>query len=339
MEPTQPIDKDAAAFEPVPPSLQFDAAPDTGASTPTADARAAGGTMADDPAEQPADDLDARAPEGLSRGRRGRTTALGAIVLTAILSATLASAGTAAVLGAARTGTATASPAASTGSSAAGSTSGSTGTSDPIVTASVRADASVVTISWSSAQTVQGYFGPQQVQGTETGSGIIFNSNGWILTNRHVVSGATSVTVQLADGRQYTGKVYGTASNTDLAIVKVNATGLPAAAIGDSGSLQIGETVIAIGSPLAQFTNTVTTGVVSALNRAIAVQNEHLSGLIQTDAPVNPGNSGGPLLNVAGQVIGVNTAMAGSAQGIAFAIPINVAKPFMAEALAGKPLS
>ena len=279
---------------------------------------------------------------GIPASGRRRGSTLAAVLAAALLSATLASTGTYALLQASGTGAGSAlhsSGGTGTGAVDATTAAAVAGGSAGIVQASARADASVVTITASGAQTVQGFFGPQQVQQTDVGSGIIFNGNGWILTNRHVVSGSTTVSVRLADGRTLSGHVYGTASNTDLAIVKVDATGLPAATIGDSSALQIGQTVIAIGSPLASYTNTVTTGIVSALGRAINAQGEQLSGLIQTDAPLNPGNSGGPLLDAAGRVIGVNTAMAASAQGIAFAIPINVARPYMAEALAGRSLS
>jgi serine protease Do len=132
---------------------------------------------------------------------------------------------------------------------------------------------------------------------------------------------------------------------TDLAIVKISASGLPTAQIGSSAELAIGQLAIAIGDPLGTFENTVTTGVVSGHGRQIQagdvtdLSGEQLNNLIQTDAAINPGNSGGPLLNSAGQVIGVNTAVAGSAQGIGFAIPIDVAKPLMQQALAGKQLT
>ena len=178
-----------------------------------------------------------------------------------------------------------------------------------------------------------------------SGSGFIFNPNGWILTNRHVVEGANQIQVVLADSRTFTGTVYGIDTLTDLAIVKVNATGLPTAPLGTSADLQQGQLAIAIGNPLGTFENTVTTGVISGLGRQITAgdvsqtSSEQLNNLIQTDAAINPGNSGGPLLNSAGEVIGVNTAVASSAQGIGFAIPIDAAKEILAEALAGKQLT
>jgi len=178
-----------------------------------------------------------------------------------------------------------------------------------------------------------------------SGSGFIFNSNGWILTNRHVVERASQIQVVLADSRTFTGTVYGIDTLTDLAIVKVDATGLPTAPLGTSADLQQGQLAIAIGNPLGNFENTVTTGVISGLGRQITAgdvsqtSSEQLNNLIQTDAAINPGNSGGPLLNSAGEVIGVNTAVASSAQGIGFAIPVDAAKEILAEALAGKPLA
>jgi S1-C subfamily serine protease len=181
--------------------------------------------------------------------------------------------------------------------------------------------------------------------GTGIGSGMIYDANGWILTNKHVVDGASRLEVRLADSRTFTGRVYGTDPLTDLAIVKIDATGLPTVQLGTSDQLTIGQMANAIGDPLGTFENTVTTGVVSGLGRQIqagdatGLSGEQLNNLIQTDAAINPGNSGGPLLNSAGQVIGVNTAVAGSAQGIGFAIPIDVAKPIMQQAIDGKQLT
>ena len=183
------------------------------------------------------------------------------------------------------------------------------------------------------------------VGGEATGSGFIFDANGWILTNRHVVADAQKITVILSDSRELEGTVYGIDSLTDLAIVKVDATVLPTVKIGSSSDLEQGQLAIAIGNPLGEFENTVTTGVISGLGRQIvagsqaASSSEQLNNLIQTDAAINPGNSGGPLLDSAGQVIGVNTAVSQDAQGIGFAIPIDVATPIMQQAMAGKPLT
>ncbi|MDP9272937.1 MAG: trypsin-like peptidase domain-containing protein [Chloroflexota bacterium] len=176
------------------------------------------------------------------------------------------------------------------------------------------------------------------------GSGFIFNARGWILTNRHVVQGADQLQVQLHDTRVFDAHVYGIDTLTDLAIIKIDASNLPTAPIGASTNLEPGQLAIAIGNPLGTFENTVTTGVVSGLGRQITAgdagqaTSEQLNNLIQTDAAINPGNSGGPLVNSAGQVIGINTAVSQEAQGIGFAIPVDYAKPIMAQALAAKPL-
>src|SRR6476661_4449369 len=177
--------------------------------------------------------------------------------------------------------------------------------------------------------------------GTATGSGVIFDPSGLILTNHHVVAGDPSkLTVNLKDGRSFDATVYGVDTLTDLAIVKVDATGLPTAPIGDSSSIQVGQQGIAIGSPLGQFTDTVTSGIISAIGRSIPVdQSTVLSNLIQTDTAINPGNSGGPLLDPTGSVIGINTAVAGGSQGIGFAIPINIARPLLTQASAGQALA
>ncbi len=178
------------------------------------------------------------------------------------------------------------------------------------------------------------------IPATGVGSGVIFDSNGWILTNHHVVEGGEKFDVELKDGRVLSGKVYGIDTLTDLAIVKIDAVGLPTAAIGESDALKVGQLVIAIGSPLGTYSNSVTSGIVSAKGRSIVTDgNESLTNLIQTDAAINPGNSGGPLLDAGGNVIGINTAIATNSNGIGFAIPIDIARPIMAQAVAGQPLS
>jgi len=172
------------------------------------------------------------------------------------------------------------------------------------------------------------------------GSGVIFDANGWIITNKHVASGAQTLTVTLEDGRQFNGTVYGIDTLTDLAIVKVEATGLPTAPIGDSSTAKVGQLAIAIGSPLGTYTNSVTAGILSAFGRTITVQDGTIiRNLIQTDAAINKGNSGGALLDSGGNVIGINTAVAEAAEGIGFAIPINIARPIMQQALAGQQLA
>ena len=177
--------------------------------------------------------------------------------------------------------------------------------------------------------------------GSAIGSGVIFDANGLILTNHHVVEGNPSkLTVTLKDGRSFDASVYGVDTLTDLAIVKVDATGLPTAAIGDSSTVQVGQQAFAIGSPLGTFTDSVTSGIISALGRTIPVEGGTiLDNLIQTDTAINPGNSGGPLLDPSGKVIGINTAGATGSQGIGFAIPIDIARPLLAQASAGQPLA
>ena len=136
---------------------------------------------------------------------------------------------------------------------------------------------------------------------TGVGSGVIYDGAGWILTNRHVVEGSDSLAVELNDGRVLDGTVYGIDTLTDLAIVKVEGTDLPTAALGDSSALKVGQLVVAIGSPLGTYTNSVTSGIVSAKGRSITADgNQNLNNLIQTDAAINPGNSGGPLLDANG---------------------------------------
>jgi S1-C subfamily serine protease len=160
-----------------------------------------------------------------------------------------------------------------------------------------------------------------------TGSGFIISNDGKIITNAHVVAGANKVTVTLKDGRTLNGKVLGSDSLTDVAVVQVEADNLPKVKLGNSESLQVGEWAIAIGNPLG-LDNTVTTGIISAKDRhgsQIGASDKRVD-FLQTDAAINPGNSGGPLLNANGEVIGVNTAIIQNAQGLGFAIPINTAQ-------------
>jgi Do/DeqQ family serine protease len=159
-----------------------------------------------------------------------------------------------------------------------------------------------------------------------TGSGFIISKDGQILTNAHVVDGATNVNVILKDGRRFTGKVLGTDPVTDVAVIKIQANNLPTAKLGNSEGLRPGEWAIAIGNPLG-LDSTVTTGIISATGRsssAVGVPDKRVA-FIQTDAAINPGNSGGPLLNQRGEVVGMNTAIIQGTQGLGFAIPINTA--------------
>ena len=144
--------------------------------------------------------------------------------------------------------------------------------------------------------------------------------------------------MELKDGTTYPGQIYGIDTLTDLAIVKIDAKDLTAAGLGDSDALRVGQLVVAIGSPLGTFSNTVTSGIVSAKGRKIQTDGSSLRNLIQTDAAINPGNSGGPLLDASSAVIGINTAIARDSTGIGFSIPINLAKPLMSQALAGQQL-
>ncbi len=185
------------------------------------------------------------------------------------------------------------------------------------------------------AQQGTGFFG-RSVQGE--GSGIVVDSNGNILTNNHVVAGATSVTVNFSSGKTATANVVGTDAVKDLAVINVgssNVSGITPLTLGDSSTLKVGQLAIAIGSPFG-YENTVTVGVISGLNRSIS--DSSYTGMIQTDAALNPGNSGGPLLDANGAVIGINTAIETSstgARGIGFAIPINVAKNELSSLEAG----
>lgn len=163
--------------------------------------------------------------------------------------------------------------------------------------------------------------GPHKFHQRGSGSGLIVRSDGYILTNNHVVRNADSIKVNTSDNRTFEGKVVGRDSFTDLALVKVDASNLPVARFGNSNAIKAGDWAIAIGSPLG-LSHTVTLGIISALARPLTGTID----LIQTDAAINPGNSGGPLLNIRGEVIGVNTAIYNNAQNIGFAIPIAVAR-------------
>jgi len=180
---------------------------------------------------------------------------------------------------------------------------------------------------------------PQVEQGS--GSGFLVSQDGYILTNNHVVQGADRVTVRLFDNREFTAKTIGTDPSTDVAVIKIQATGLPTVRLGDADSTEIGNWVLAIGNPLGEnFTFTVTAGIVSAKGRLLAGLNQSryaIQDFIQTDAAINPGNSGGPLVNVRGEVIGINSAIAsetGYYAGYGFAIPINLARTVMTQLIA-----
>ncbi len=202
----------------------------------------------------------------------------------------------------------------------------------PIVAAAKKVGPAVVGIT--NKAYIRDFFNRVQLRDRGTGSGVIYDSQrGYIATNNHVVEGASEIIVSLNDGRSVKGKVLGADAATDLAVVQIESKNLPQAVFGDSDSLQVGEPAIAIGNPLGlEFRGSVTAGVISALNRTINL-GERKFNLIQTDAAISPGNSGGALVNADGEVVGINSAkiVVGGVEGIGFAIPINTAKPILDE--------
>jgi serine protease Do len=163
-------------------------------------------------------------------------------------------------------------------------------------------------------------------------TGFVIDSDGIIVTNDHVIDSARSISVTTSDGRRLTARVLGEDASSDLAVLAVDATGLPAIELGDSNQVQVGDDVVAIGNALDLDGGlSATRGIVSGLNREIPTENGRLTGLIQTDAAINPGNSGGPLVDAQGRVIGINTAIANpiTAQNVGFVIPISQAKPII----------
>jgi len=200
---------------------------------------------------------------------------------------------------------------------------------------------SVVSILTSTTQS-SGFYG-QVYNQQGAGTGMIVSANGYVMTNKHVVEGADTVTVVLPDGTQYENvEVLGADPLNDLAFLKIKGVNdLPAITLGDSKTIRIGQSVVAIGNALGQYQNSVTSGIISGTGRPVIAssdgtangQAESLNDLIQTDAAINSGNSGGPLLNLKGQVIGINTAIAADAQSIGFAIPISAAKGLLAHVI------
>jgi S1-C subfamily serine protease len=269
--------------------------------------------------------------------RSSRAGAARLVVVAAALSALLSSGMTFAAFQLGKAGT-SATPAASAAAAVATPSPvlGSLTTAEGVAVATrVAADAapSVVTVVTQDAGGVDPFTGGTGATGS--GSGFVVSADGLILTNNHVVSGATAIHVTFESGRDLTATVVATDAQLDLALIKVAATGLTPLPLGDSSALTVGEVAIAIGSPLGTFSDTITQGIVSGLGRTIDVREtgsrrtSHLTGLIQTDAAINPGNSGGPLLDGAGRVIGVVTATASNSQGVGFAIPIAVALPLI----------
>ena len=202
--------------------------------------------------------------------------------------------------------------------------------SSAVVDVAKKLSPSVVSIT-SKAVTTNFFGGSQTSEGQ--GTGIILTSDGLILTNNHVISGSSSLTVFTSDGKQYTASLVAADPNNDYAFIRIKASGLTAAKLGSSSNVQIGQRVVAIGNALGQFQNTVTDGIISGKGRPVTASDsgtgagaEQLQNLFQTDAAINPGNSGGPLVDLDGNVIGMNTAVAGNAQNIGFAIPVDEIK-------------
>lgn len=285
-------------------------------------------------------DSPAAAPQSPAPTHRARVSGAAQLMLVAVISAVVASASTVGVLGAF-----TITPQASQAPGAASSASNQPGVqlaansddAQDLTDVVARATQSVVTIT--SQGVSRSRFSPFGVPSTGVGSGVVVSADGLILTNNHVVDGADQLTVTTADGQELSATVVKADATHDIAIIRAMTGTLTAATLGNSSTIKVGETVLAIGSPLGEFTETVTRGIVSALDRSITVGNEQtgraedLSDLIQTDAAINPGNSGGALINERGEVIGMNTAVAGSAEGIGFAIPINAAKEMIDQAV------
>ena len=200
----------------------------------------------------------------------------------------------------------------------------------PVVAIAEKVTPSVVGVkTFGTAYTYWGQRIPNQELGS--GSGIIYSKDGYIITNYHVIEDATSVMITLSDGTEYDARIIGSDSSSDLAVLKVEAEKLPAADFGDSSALQIGELVVAIGNPLG-YENTVTDGIVSGLNRQLTDYIDSAT-LIQTNATINSGNSGGALVNSRGEVVGINSAklVASNAEGMGFALSINEVKPIVEE--------
>jgi serine protease Do len=290
-----------------------------------------------EPSSQPRFETSPRThPPGPAREKTGRRP-FGTVIAAAVLAAVLASGSTAAIVGLVHPGTTAPAAAAPTPNAAVTTTGGTTTLQQEDITAVVAAAReSVVTLT----SEISGVRGPFGGTATGVGSGIILTADGYALTNRHVVEGSKSLSATTADGTEYPATVVTLSDTQDLALVKIEATGLQPATISPSSAIKVGQTAIAIGSPLGTYTETVTKGIISALDRTVTVQDDQtgrpvtLRGLIQTDAAINPGNSGGPLLDALGQVVGVNTATASSAQGLGFAIPIQEAASLIAQARA-----
>ncbi len=331
-----PVTEAARLADPEPPA----------AATPDAAASDAAWTP---PAAQPPFDGQAAAtwPNPPTRpsppDRPSRATGARLVVLAAALSAVLSSGMTFAALQLGASGAAVAPAATATAAAAtpgatppAQGTLAAAGGVDVATRVATDAAASVVTIATEQAGVFDPFTG--SAGSTGSGSGFVVSADGLILTNNHVIKGATTINVEFENGRQVGATVVATDPQLDLALVRVSAGSLTPLALGDSTALTVGEVAIAIGSPLGTFSDTITQGIVSGLGRSIDVRDGtsrrtiHLSGLIQTDAAISPGNSGGPLFDAAGKVIGIVTASASNAQGVGFAVPIAAALPLIRSA-------
>ena len=276
--------------------------------------------------------------EGAVRGTRTGRGGMGTILGAALLSAALASGGTVVALNASGAFDRPAAVPSTPTVTSVGANNQPVTIDESSATINVAAKASPAVVRITVGGSVDTSTGI--IPETGVGSGVLYDSRGWILTNRHVVEGSDTLSVELNDGRVLRGTVYGIDTLTDLAIVKVEGTDLPVAQLGQSSALKVGQLVVAIGSPLGTYSNSVTSGIVSAKGRTITTDgNTNLNNLIQTDAAINPGNSGGPLLDAAANVVGINTAIAADSNGIGFAIPIDIARPIMEQAVAGEQLA
>jgi S1-C subfamily serine protease len=269
-----------------------------------------------------------RSPTGPKR-RRGGLGVAGLVLATAVLSAVISAAGTYVAVFLARPA-----PMPAASGRPADAQLISLTQSDAVVRVAAAVKPSVVTVTAAGVTSVT----PFSVPVAGAGSGFVVGAGGLILTNYHVVAGASSLMVTLDDTRQVAAALVSTDALHDLALIKVNVTGLIPITLGDSGTVRVGQLAIAIGSPLGTFTDSVTQGIVSGIDRTVIVDDgatqteKNLTGLIQTDAAINPGNSGGPLLDANGSVVGVITASVGSAEGMGFAVPINQAKEMISAA-------
>lgn len=212
------------------------------------------------------------------------------------------------------------------------------GSVSPVVPIAKKVSPSIVAISLKTR--TRDFFG-RVYEGSGTGSGIIYDKQGHIITNNHVVEGVQGITVILHDGKELEATLVGRDPQTDLAVIKVNPAGLTPAELGDSSKLEVGELAVAIGSPMGtEYAGSVTAGIISGLNRKVSVGDNSIK-LIQTDAAINPGNSGGALVNSEGKVIGINTIKFAetTVEGMGFAIPMNEAKPIINEIINNKKIA